>query len=153
MKNGDASRERPGREAPKERSAPVESNNPPEGQTDWAYLEAMTGEEAHRNALADPDNPPSTPEQLARVRRIPNPKHLRLKFNLSQEELARQFQIGLYTLRDWEQGIRRPDSVAKAYLRVIEAMPDAVRQALDPEPGERGLTADEAIEPRKRRAG
>lgn len=137
----------------KERFLPEESDSPPEGQTDWAYLEAMTGEEAHRNALADPDNPPLTPDQLARMRRIPNPKHLRLQLNLTQGEFARQFHIGLNTLRDWEQGVRRPDSVAKTYLRVIEASPDAVRQALNPEPPEHILTVEEDTEAPRKRVG
>jgi putative transcriptional regulator len=112
----------------------------------------MTGEEAHRNALADPDNPPLTSEQLARMRRIPDPKQLRLQLNLTQEEFARQFQIGLYTLRGWEQGARRPDSIARTYLRVIEAIPDAVRQALDAEQSERELTVEVDAEAPKRHA-
>ncbi len=153
MKNGDTSRDRWGREAPEERTLPDDSESPPESQTDWAYLAAMTGEEAHRNALADPDNPPLTPEQLARMRRIPNPKQLRLQLNLTQEEFARQFHIGLYTLRDWEAGVRRPDSVAKTYLRVIEAIPDAVRQALNAEQPARELPADDDSATPRRRAG
>ena len=50
--------------------------------------------------------------------------------NLTQEAFARRFEIALGTLRDWEQGVRLPDSTAKAYLRVIERNPDAVVQAL-----------------------
>jgi hypothetical protein len=38
------------------------------GGTDWARLKAMTEEEIEANALADPDNPPMTPEELARMR-------------------------------------------------------------------------------------
>ncbi|MCC7022505.1 MAG: hypothetical protein IT338_06740, partial [Thermomicrobiales bacterium] len=49
----------------------------------------------------------------------------------------RRFQIALGTLRDWEQGVRMLDSTAKAYLRVIEANPDAVVAALDGESGTR----------------
>jgi putative transcriptional regulator len=37
---------------------------PPE--VDWAALDAMTDEEVEAAALADPDNPPLTEEQLAR---------------------------------------------------------------------------------------
>ena len=102
----------------------------PRGNTDWAFLRAMTGEEAHRKALADPDNHPLTREQLSSMRRVPNPREIRQSLGLTQREFARQFQIALGTLRDWEQGTRRPDSAAKAYLRVIERNPDAVRAAL-----------------------
>lgn len=106
----------------------------PEDQTDWAYLEAMTPDEALRLALEDEDNPPLTGEELARLRRVPNPREIRERLGLTQRDFARQFEIALGTLRDWEQGTRRPDSAAKAYLRVIEKNPDAVRQALDRSP-------------------
>lgn len=33
-------------------------------QTDWARLHAMTDEEAEANALADPDSPPFSAEQM-----------------------------------------------------------------------------------------
>lgn len=153
MKNDDTFRDARGREARLARPLPEDLEPLPEGQTDWAYLEAMTGEEAHRNALADPDNPPLTSEHLARMRRIPNPKQLRLELNLTQEEFARQFQIGLYTLRDWEEGVRRPDGPAKTYLRVIEAIPDAVRQALNAQQPARELPADEDSATPRRRTG
>jgi putative transcriptional regulator len=42
--------------------------------TEWACIEALTGEQALHNALADEDNPPLTDEQLARMRRVPNPQ-------------------------------------------------------------------------------
>jgi putative transcriptional regulator len=109
---------------------PDGSTRPLVGKTDWAYLDAMTDEEAYQNALDDPDNPPLTAEQLSKMRRVPNPRALRLSMNLTQEEFARQFQIALGTLRDWEQRARIPDSTAKAYLRVIAQDPDAVRRAL-----------------------
>jgi putative transcriptional regulator len=101
-----------------------------ENQTDWARLEAMTDEGALQNALEDPDSQPLTIEQLSRLRRVPNPKAIRLAMGLSQEAFARRFEIAVGTLRDWEQGAHIPDSTAKAYLRVIEADPDAVVQAL-----------------------
>ena len=153
MKNDGISRDNPGREARGEQSRAEDLRPLAGGQTDWAYLKAMTGEEAHRNALADPDNPPLTGEQLARMRLVPNAKRLRLSLGLTQEEFSRQFEIGLATLRDWEQGVRRPDGTAKAYLRVIQAIPDAVRQALSAKPSERLLPADENTEAPRRRAG
>jgi putative transcriptional regulator len=119
-----------------EQILPDGSTRPLEGQTDWAYLDAMTDEEAYQHALDDPDNPPLTPERLATMRRVPDPRRLRLSMNLTQEEFARQFEIALGTLRDWEQRSRLPDSTAKAYLRVIARDPDAVRRALGTGPAE-----------------
>lgn len=75
-------------------------------RTDWARLEAMTEEEIEANALADPDNPPSTPEELARMRVAPNPRRIRERLKLTQEQFAAQFEVPLGTLRDWEQGAR-----------------------------------------------
>src|SRR5688500_1809543 len=72
-----------------------------ETQTDWARLEAMTDEEALQNALDDPDSQPLTPEQRSRLRRVPNPKAIRLAMGLSQEAFARRFEIAVGTLRDW----------------------------------------------------
>lgn len=40
------------------------------------------------------------------------------------------FAIPAKTLQNWEQGRTTPDPTARAYLRVIEAAPDAVRRAL-----------------------
>ena len=104
---------------------------PVEGQTDWAHLETMKGDEAYQSSLADPDNPPLTDDQLARMRPVPNPRAIRERLGLTQRECAKRFEIALGTLRDWEQGARRPDSAAKAYLRVIEKNPEAVLRVLE----------------------
>lgn len=103
----------------------------PAGLTsDWARVDAFTDEELHQNALDDPDNPPLTPEQLARFRRVPNPRQIREALGLTQREFAKQFEISRDNIRDWEDGVRRPDSTAGTYLRVIQQNPDAVREAL-----------------------
>lgn len=91
----------------------------------------MADEEAHQNALAAPDNPPLTDEQLSRMRRVPHPQKIRESLGLTQRELARTFEIALGTLRDWEQGARRPDSAAKASPRVNQHDPEMVLKALD----------------------
>ena len=107
-----------------------EMNDLPEGQTDWEYLLSMTDEEARRNALADADSQPMTPEQLSRLRRAPSPRAIRERLKMTQEKFAREFQISVGTLRDWEQGLHLPDSAGTAYLRVIEQIPEAVKRAL-----------------------
>jgi putative transcriptional regulator len=99
-------------------------------KTDWARLEAMTEEEIEANALADPDNPPLTDEELARMRRVPNPRRIRERLKLTQEQFATRFEVPLGTLRDWEQGVSYPDSAARTLLRVIEQDPEAVINAL-----------------------
>ena len=109
---------------------PDGSTRPFEDRTDWARLEAMTEEEIEANALSDPDNPPLTDEELARMRRVPNPRAIRERLKLTQEQFATQFEVPLGTLRDWEQGAREPDSAARTLLRVIDQDPEAVVNAL-----------------------
>src|ERR1700683_819456 len=81
-------------------------------------------------AFMDPDNPPLTPAQLAKMHRVPRVKTLRWTLGLSQEEFAKRFQIPLGTLRDWEQGRTEPDQAAQAYIDVIAHNPQNVRDAL-----------------------
>lgn len=55
---------------------------------------------------------------------------IRQRMGLSQTMFAEQFGFSVSTLRNWEQGKRRPDPAVRAYLRVIEKAPDTVRAAL-----------------------
>ena len=99
--------------------------------TDWSRFDAMTEEQRQTAALADPDCPPLTEEQLARARAVPPLKVLRFKLGLTQEEFAARFHLPLGTVRDWERGARRPDAAAVVLLRVIDHNPQAVLQALE----------------------
>lgn len=101
---------------------------------DWSRADAMTDEEIHAAALADPDAQPLTPTRLAHMKRTPQVKVIRRALDLSQEEFAERFQIPLGTLRDWEQGRKDPDAAARAYLVVIGRNPVAVNEALHPTP-------------------
>jgi putative transcriptional regulator len=96
----------------------------------WTRADAMTEEEIHAAALADPDAQPLTAEHLAAMRRTPQVRIIRRGLRLSQEEFATRFHIPLGTLRDWEQGRKDPDTAARAYLRVIGHNPAAVTEAL-----------------------
>jgi len=101
---------------------------------DWGEADALTDEDIHRAALADPDAQPLTPERLAKMRRVPRTKSLRRALGLSQEEFAARYHIPAGTLRDWEQGRFEPDAAARAYLTVIAREPDTVRRALEYKP-------------------
>jgi putative transcriptional regulator len=57
-------------------------------------------------------------------------KGIRTRMGLSQPGFAARFGLSLHALRNWEQGKRKPDPAARAYLRVIEKYPDTVRAAL-----------------------
>src|SRR5271170_792738 len=55
---------------------------------------------------------------------------IRVKLGLTQEEFAGRFGFSINTLRHWEQGKRRPEGPARAYLLVIDRDPKAVQKAL-----------------------
>ena len=109
---------------------PDGTTRPMESRTNWARFDALTEEEVEANALSDPDNPPLTKEELARMRPVPNPREIRRRMHLTQEQFAERFHLALGTLRDWEQGVRMPDSTARAFLQVIDRNPQAVVDAL-----------------------
>ena len=55
---------------------------------------------------------------------------IRAKLGKSQTEFAMMIGVSVGTLRNWEQGRRRPDGPAQALLRVASTNPDAVIDAL-----------------------
>lgn len=64
---------------------------------------------------------------------LPGPvdvKAIREKSGMSQAEFAATFALSRRTLQEWEQGRVAPDGAVRAYLRVIERNPEAVREAL-----------------------
>ena len=97
---------------------------------DWRRADAMTDEQVHAAAMADPDARPMTDEEFARARKVPRLKIIRRALGLTQEEFAARYQIPLGTLRDWEQGAKQPDQAARAYLRAIAGDPAGVQRAL-----------------------
>jgi putative transcriptional regulator len=98
--------------------------------TNLSRLDAISDEEAQANALADPDNPPMTEEQVRSASRMPHVKVIRRALQLTQEEFSARYKIPLGTLRDWEQGRSEPDQPTRAYLKVIATDPEAVAAAL-----------------------
>jgi putative transcriptional regulator len=99
--------------------------------TDWNAVNALTEEQVHAAALADPDAQPiplGTDEEMAKLglRRVVNVKKLRERLGLTQEAFASTFRIPVGTLRDWEQRRKLPDAPARAYLSVIAKNPQAV---------------------------
>jgi putative transcriptional regulator len=96
-----------------------------------ARLDALTDADIHAAALADPDNPPLTPEELAQFQRVPDLKAIRERLHLTQRQFAETFGLSLGAVRDWEQGRFEPDQAAKTLLKVIACNPEAVKQALE----------------------
>ena len=107
-----------------------------DGGMDWVAFDAMTDEEVTAAAFADPDCPPSTPEQLVRMRRITPARHARMKLRMTLEGFADAYGIPVETLRAWERHQAEPTPAELAFLRAITVAPEAVRKALAPEPVE-----------------
>ena len=97
---------------------------------DWSRLESMTTEQRHAAALADADAQPLSDADMDRMTPTPRLKIIRRALGLTQEEFAARYQIPLGTLRDWEQGAKKPDQAARAYLRAIAGDPAGVQRAL-----------------------
>jgi putative transcriptional regulator len=57
-------------------------------------------------------------------------KAVRLRLGKSQAAFARMIGVSVATLRNWEQGRRRPEGPARALLTVAAANPEAVAAAL-----------------------
>jgi putative transcriptional regulator len=102
----------------------------PVGKTDWARIGAMTDEEIMAAAESDPDCPPSTPEQLARFKRVNAVKVIRRRLDMTQAQFAETFRLPLATVRDWEQERSYPDAPARALLTAIARDPQTMRRLL-----------------------
>ena len=57
------------------------------------------------------------------------PKEIREELNMSQQEFPKAYGIPLATLRNWEQGRRKLDTTAIAYLKAIMRFPKEVMVA------------------------
>jgi putative transcriptional regulator len=55
---------------------------------------------------------------------------LRRFVGLSQSDFARAMEISVHTLRNWEQGRRRPDGPALALLKIAARHPRIIRENL-----------------------
>lgn len=55
---------------------------------------------------------------------------LRRRLGMTQRDFAAHFGFSLGSVRNWEQGIRRPTGPARVLLRVIRHSPETVREAM-----------------------
>jgi putative transcriptional regulator len=93
---------------------------------DLSRFNAMSEDERHAAAMADPDAQPATEAELATARRRPNVRAIREQFGLSVEQFGARFGLSPVLLRQWEDGTKWPDRAAQMLLRVIEREPEAV---------------------------
>ena len=55
---------------------------------------------------------------------------LRERRGMSRTAVAERFGLAVAAVRDWEQGLRRPDPAARVLLLVIARNPDVVAEAV-----------------------
>jgi putative transcriptional regulator len=109
----------------------LDPNNLPRlSEAQQARLDAMSDAELTAAAEADPDNPPLTDEELARMRTVRIVRDVRARTGLTQARFAEAYRINIGRLRDLEQGRTHADSAMLAYLAVIDREPEAVKRAL-----------------------
>lgn len=61
---------------------------------------------------------------------VPDVRAMRTRLGLSREAFAERFGLKVGAVREWEQGLRRPDPAARTLLKVIEAAPDLVERVV-----------------------
>ena len=59
-----------------------------------------------------------------------NVRALRKRLDMTQQEFSSQFGFPLGTLRNWEQGLRKPQGASRVLLTLIKEIPDQVKSAL-----------------------
>jgi putative transcriptional regulator len=106
-------------------------------KVDWAGLAWVSDADIEMAIDSDRDLAPVfSDDELARARRVlppPSPddvRAIRQKLGLSQEQFAGRYGFSVETIRNYEQGHRRPTGPARVLRRVIAGEPDAVTRAL-----------------------
>ena len=106
-------------------------------KVDWRRVAETTDREIARQIADDRDTAPVfSARELNRAKRvIPPPaaedvRAIRRRLGLTQAQFAARYGFSVETIRNYEQGHRRPAGPARVLLRVIACEPDAVTRAL-----------------------
>lgn len=93
------------------------------GRIDRARVDSTTEEDIALHKLVDEAGAMQDTAKFAR--------RVRKRLGLSQTEFSQRIDVSLDTIRNWEQGKRRPTGAAKALLKVLDKAPEAALAALD----------------------
>src|SRR3990172_63828 len=88
--------------------------------TDRERVGPMTNDEA----LANPDAPPLTADELDEMEPIAIVRRLRLSMGRTQTAFAERFGFRVDVVHDWEQRRSPPDRTERVLLAAIEVNPD-----------------------------
>lgn len=92
------------------------------GRIDATRVDATTDADIARHTAADARQAVQEAAQFAR--------QVRKRLGLSQAAFAQRIEVPVETIRNWEQGKRRPTGAAKALLRLLDKAPELALQAL-----------------------
>jgi putative transcriptional regulator len=101
---------------------------------DWTRIDRTSDADIRRQIAADPDTAAEITD-FRGFRRVRPPtrvdvKALRRRLGLSQAAFASRFGFSLASVRNWEQGHRRPEGPARVLLRLILREPAFVLRTL-----------------------
>jgi len=102
---------------------PTSRSGIPAGRVDRRRLDETTEKEILRQQKADDAESMQDAARFAR--------RVRKRLGLTQSEFSRRIDVPLDTIRNWEQGKRRPTGAAKALLKVLDKVPEVALSALD----------------------
>jgi len=103
----------------------IDPDNPatlPVGRVDFNRLDATTEQDIAAQQHMDEADAMLDAAKFAR--------RVRKRLGLSQTEFSHQIDVSLDTIRNWEQGKRRPTGAAKTLLKILDKAPEAALAAL-----------------------
>lgn len=105
-------------------------------KVDWAKLARTSDADIRGQIAQDADTAPIfSAKELSRARRVlpetppKSVRAIRKRLGLSQRQFAERYGFTVETIRNYEQGHRKPVGPARALLAVIASEPDAVTRA------------------------
>ena len=101
---------------------PEKKQTLPKGRVDYSTLDGAT--EAGLASQKREDDAEAMQDVARFARRV------RRRLGLTQIEFARRINVPHETIRNWEQGKRRPTGAAKTLLRVLDKTPETALRAL-----------------------
>jgi putative transcriptional regulator len=101
---------------------PITPSSFPKGRVDKNRLDETTEQDIALQQRVDDDEAMQDAARFAR--------RVRKRLGLTQLEFSQRIDVSLDTIRNWEQGKRRPTGAAKALLKVLDKAPETALQIL-----------------------
>ena len=94
----------------------------PKGRVNLAKVDGTTEDDIKRQQKEDDADAMKDAAKFA--------KRVRERLGMTQQEFSTQIEVPIETIRNWEQGKRRPTGAAKTLLKLLDRAPDAAMAAL-----------------------